>query len=573
MKTLKLLIATMLALAATVAASASPAIFKNGKSRYVIAVAAEASVSELTAAKELQHYIEEAGGVTLPIVNTCPSGHYISVGYNNLAQAAFGDPAPEADDETVFCRTKDGNLYLYGGSVRGTIYAVYTFLERNLGIRWYTPEFTKVPATERLDLPEEDFVQSPAVRFRFVQYHNAMRDEAWMAHNKNNTTQETARNPYGGISGYWGIHTSDYFIPAGEYFNTHPEYFCMRDGKRTPGQLCLSNPEVLRICIEKMKKVMAANPDYWVYDMSQNDNPFFCECPECHALEERYGGHSGIFVWFVNQVADAVRDQFPDKYIGTFAYWYTRQAPKHIVPRDNVLIRLCNIECDFSHPIATHESNRSFMNDLEEWSRIAKNLYIWDYVVNFHQYLAPFPNFGVLADNIKTFRDHNALGIQEEAQYQTDGGEFAEMKSWVLARLLWDPHQDTDALVREFISDFYGAAAPQVQEYFELCRSLVKDDTFMPCGFNAQHPIYTDDFIDKAWTILEKGKPLVEGDRELARRYDRVRLQILYLKEMRNPEESKTNGVKDEFLRIIADNPGIRINEGQATEDFLKRLP
>ena len=103
MKTLKLLIATMLALAATVAASASPAIFKNGKSRYVIAVAAEASVSELTAAKELQHYIEEAGGVTLPIVNTCPSGHYISVGYNNLAQAAFGDPAPEADDETVFC--------------------------------------------------------------------------------------------------------------------------------------------------------------------------------------------------------------------------------------------------------------------------------------------------------------------------------------------------------------------------------------------------------------------------------------------------------------------------------------
>ena len=143
----------------------------------------------------------------------------------------------------------------------------------------------------------------------------------------------------------------------------------------------------------------------------------------------------------------------------------------------------------------------------------------------------------------------------------------------MLARLLWDPHQDTDALVREFISDFYGAAAPQVQEYFELCRSLVKDDTFMPCGFNAQHPIYTDDFIDKAWTILEKGKPLVEGDRELARRYDRVRLQILYLKEMRNPEESKTNGVKDEFLRIIADNPGIRINEGQATEDFLKRLP
>jgi hypothetical protein len=275
----------------------------------------------------------------------------------------------------------------------------------------------------------------------------------------------------------------------------------------------------------------------------------------------------------VNQIADAVRERWPDKYIGTFAYWYTRHAPKGIVPRDNVLIRLCNIECDFAHPIAGTEHNRAFMDDLKEWAQLARNLYIWDYVVNFHQYLAPYPNFGVLADNIKTFRDHHAIGIQEEAQYQTDGGEFSEMKAWVLTRLLWDPEQDTDALVHEFITDFYGPAAPQVQAYFDLCRTLIKDDTFMPTGHNAFHPMFNETFIDKAWAILEEGKAKVADDEELARRYDRVRLQILYLKEMRHPEEAKTNGVKEEFLRIIADNPGIRICEGQETAAFLNNLP
>ena len=574
MKKLKPLFLTLL-LPVSVAASASETLFKKGKSSYVIAIGAAASTSEQTAAKELQQYIQEAGGVTLPIVNYCPKGNYISVGFNNLTQETFGEAVPTADDETLSIKTKDGNLYLYGGSNRGTMYAVYSFLEKYLGVRWYTPEFTMVPKTSRLDLPEVDFTQSPSIRFRFVQYHNAMRDEAWMAHNKMNTTQEAKKNEHGGISGYWGIHTCDYFIPSSEYYEDHPEYFCLRDGKRVGGysQPCLSNPEVLRICIEKMKKVIAENPDYFVYDMSQNDNQLFCECDHCKELEERYGGHSGLFVWFVNQVADAIRTEWPDKYIGTFAYLYTRQAPTGIVPRDNVLIRLCNSDCDFSHPIETAAYNRTFKHDLQSWSKIAPCLYIWDYVVNFHQYLAPYPNFGVLADNIKTFRDNHAIGIQEEANYQKDGGEFSEMRAWVLARLLWDPEQDTDALVHEFITDFYGAAAPQVQSYFDLCRGQIRDNIVMPIYFNHEYPLYDETFIDKAWNLLEEGKKLVAGDEELSRRFDRVRLQIIYLKQMRHPEESKQNGIRDELLRILGENKGILVNEWTSSEDFIKTLP
>jgi hypothetical protein len=289
-------------------------------------------------------------------------------------------------------------------------------------------------------------------------------------------------------------------------------------------------------------------------------------------MEDHYGVHSGLFLWFVNRVADAIRADWPDKYIGTFAYQYTRQAPRNIVPRDNVLIRLCSIECDFSHPIAETAFNRPFLKDLQDWSKIAPTLFIWDYVVNFNQYLAPYPNFGVLAANIKTFRDHHAIGIQEEAQYQSDGAEFSEMKAWVLARLLWDPEQDTDALVKEFITDYYGPAAPQVQAYFDLCRSRIQDDTVMGFALDQNHPLYDDAFVEASWKLLEAGRAAVSGDAELTARIDRVRAQILFLKEMRNPEASKADGTKDELLRIIREG-NIRVREWQSNEQFINSLP
>ena len=572
MKTRLISLVTLL-LGASLALHASNDLFRNGKSGYVIAVGQAASASEQTAARELQQYIEAVGGVRLPIVNYCPSGKFISVGYNNLTQEALGGSVPQATDESFVCRSKDGNLYIYGGRDRGTMYGVYAFLEKYLGIRWYTPEYTKIPKMDRCPLEEVDFRQSPAIKYRFVQYRNAFRDAAWMAHNRNNATSTALSNEYGGISGYWGCHTSAQFIPPAKYFETHPEYFSLRDGKRVAdSQLCLTNPDVLRLCIEAMKNTIAQHPDYWVYDMSQNDNFLWCECPRCKAMEDHYGGHSGLFLWFVNRVADAIRADWPDKYIGTFAYQYTRQAPRNIVPRDNVLIRLCSIECDFSHPIAETAFNRPFLKDLQDWSKIAPTLFIWDYVVNFNQYLAPYPNFGVLAANIKTFRDHHAIGIQEEAQYQSDGAEFSEMKAWVLARLLWDPEQDTDALVKEFITDYYGPAAPQVQAYFDLCRSRIQDDTVMGFAFDQNHPLYDDAFVEASWKLLEAGRAAVSGDAELTARIDRVRAQILFLKEMRNPEASKADGTKDELLRIIREG-NIRVREWQSNEQFINSLP
>lgn len=549
-------------------------LFKNGKSDYSIVLCKNASVSEQTAAKELQYYIEQVSGAVLPIINRDQledGQRHIFIGYNKLYGEECGVERPDDNDEGYTYRTVGKNIWIYGGKQRGTMYGVYSFLENAFGIRWYTKDYTHIPKLDKHYFDTIYCSEEPFIQYRFDQYFNVEPHKDWLAHNKCNSVWAAQDNEYGGLVAYWNAHTFEQFIPSGEYFQKHHEYFSLRNGKRTPyTQLCLSNPEVLQICIDKMKKAIADNPLYWVYSMSQSDNQFPCECEKCRAIEEQYGGHSGLMVWFVNQVADAIKPLYPDKYIGTFAYQYTRKAPTGIAPRDNVVIRLCSIECCFAHPLEECEHNRPFISDIEDWSKIAPHLFIWDYVVNYRQYLAPFPNFGVLAENIKTFKKYNAIGIQEEAQYESLGGEFSEMKSWVLSKLLWNPNLDTNALVAEFIRDYYGDAAPYIQQYFDLCQSLVKDDTVMGIYIDEKNPLYTDEFVAEANNLLQQAKQAVaEADEDMRLRVDMVGLQIDYLRLMRTPQETIADGTYSRFCDFIRKH-GILVNEWQSIEETIK---
>lgn len=551
-----------------------PTLFNNGKSDYSIVLCKNASISEQTAAKELQSYLEQVGGVVLPIINRdqLEEGQkHIFIGYNKHYGEECGVERPDKNDEGFTYRNVDDNIWIYGGSQRGTMYGVYSFLENELGIRWYTKDYTHLKPLKKWQFKDLYCSETPFIQYRFDQYYNVEPHKDWLAHNKCNSVWAAQDNEYGGLVAYWNAHTFEQFIPSGEYFQKHPEYFSLRDGKRTPyTQLCLSNPEVLQICIEKMKQAIAANPLYWVYSMSQSDNQFPCECEKCRAIEEQYGGHSGLMVWFVNQVADAIKPLYPDKYIGTFAYQYTRKAPTGITPRDNVVIRLCSIECCFAHPLEECEHNRPFISDIEDWSKIAPHLFIWDYVVNYRQYVAPFPNFGVLAENIKTFKKYNAIGIQEEAQYESLGGEFSEMKSWVLSKLLWNPNLDTKALVAQFINDYYGPAATFIQQYFDLCHSLIKDDTVMGIYIDENNPLYTNEFVTEANNLLTQAKEAVaECDDDMRLRVDMVGLQIDYLRMMRTPQEAIADGTRDRVFDFVRKHK-IYLNEWQSIEDSIK---
>ena len=552
-------------------ANAADWLFRNGKSSYQIVVSVDASSSEQIAARELQQYIQQVSGVELPITSDLKtSGHRIYVGYNEKVASLSGAQEPEKDDEGFTYRTVGHDLLIWVGSKRGTMYGVFTFLERELGIHWLTPKCTVVPKGVEWKLPRLDRTERPFIGYRYSNYFVANGAPEWSAHTYENTKWSPVTNEYGNIEAYYGAHTMEWLVPVKEFYASHPEYFCLRDGKRYDGygQLCLSNPDVLEICKTRMKQRMREEPGYRIYSLSQNDNFRFCECEKCAAIERQYGGHSGLIVWFVNQVADAVKDEFPDKYIGTFAYQYSRQPPTGIKPRENVVIRLCSIECCFAHPLdAGCPQNEAFMRDLRGWADIAPHLFIWDDIVDYAQYMAPWPNFQVLGPNIRIFGENKAIGVFEEAQYQSAGAEFDEMKAWTVNHLLWNPDQNVDSLVSIFIDGFYGKAAPHIMDYYRLCQSLVKPNVHYGIYITENHDIYSDNFTKKAFAILEEALQAAENE-EIRERVDRVRMQPLYLQCMRHKGKSKKDDTWADLLRLMKKYNAMH-REGYPQEKFI----
>lgn len=549
-------------------------LFTDKHSDYSIVIAEKASPSEQYAAKELQKYLKESGSVELPITkNLFSKGKHIYVGYNRAVARLTSAKAPAAKDESFVYRNVGSNLIIYGGSQRGTMYGVFTFLEKELGCRWYTPSVTVVPKRDSWGFTKLNHAESPGIQIRNDFYYEAF-DPAWAAHNRCNGrlfTSPHGMEQFGGTESYWGAHTLGQFIPASEFFDAHPEYFSLIDGKRDKdAQICLSNPEVLKIVIERLKKTIRENPGYRVYDVSQNDRYKPCQCDECRALAKKYGGESGVMIWFVNQVAAAIEKEFPDVYVGTFAYQYTRKPPVNIVPRKNVVVRLCSIEGCFLHSLESCPENATFIEDMQGWAKIAPHLYIWDYVVTFSQYVGPFPNFDVLQPNIQSFKKNHAIGIMEQGQYQSRGGELSELRAYLIAKLLWDPNCNVNSVVNDFIYGYYGKSAKFIRQYYTLLMALVKPYVHMSIYPTYDNPIFSDVYISKASEIF--GKALRAADNsEIRHRVELVTLPILYLKCMRNPVKSMSNGTYQEFLRI-AERDSVRVSEGMDLAAFRQKM-
>ena len=145
------------------------------------------------------------------------------------------------------------------------------------------------------------------------------------------------------------VHTFNAILPPNEYFPKHPEWFSEIGGKRVGStnavQWCLTNPELLAFCIQRVKAILRTAPPDSIVSVSQNDCDCHCQCAKCLAIEKEEGSPSGPLLRFVNAVADAVKDEYPHAAIDTLAYQYTHKPPRLTKPRPNVIIRLCSIEC------------------------------------------------------------------------------------------------------------------------------------------------------------------------------------------------------------------------------------
>jgi hypothetical protein len=529
-------------------------LFADGKSNYRIALGTGASDSEQWAAKELQHWIKEISGAELPVqtLDQPYQGPQIVIGYNSIIKDKTGATAPADLDESFRYCNSGADILIYGGKMRGSMYGVMSFLENELGCRYYSPSVSVIPKRKELTFNWLDHSEKPGIRVRNDFYFEAF-DPTWAARNRMNGTlgfNESKPQP-GGTENYWAVHTFYPLMPPSEFYDKHPEYYSLIEGKRIHerAQLCLTNPDVLKIISERIKKRMVESPEYLIYDVSQNDwhNP--CQCDKCQEIVKREGTESGLMIWFVNQVAESVEKEFPDKFIGTLAYQYTRTPPNSIRPRNNVVVRLCSIECCFAHDFKSCPENKSFMEDLKKWSALAPHMYIWDYVVNFSHYVMPYPNFRVLQPNIQTLKENNSIGIMEQAAYQSRGGEFSELKAYLISRLLWNPDCDVEKVINDFMYGYYGRAGKFVREYFDLAQGRINPQTHIHLGLTPDDKIFSDNFVKEAIGIFAEAAKVADNE-EVLHRVELALLPILYLKCKRSPVLAKYDGTYERFCTI-----------------------
>lgn len=504
-------------------------IVADGSSDYVIVRPLASSPSQVYAAEELQRFVRAMTGVELLIATDdgpLPPKAILLGATRHTAGVLGGAPDASAlGDDGFHLRTAGEYLCIIAGPVRGALYGVYELLERYWGCRWYASFHSVIPLHTSLSLPDIDDAQAPAFAMR-EPYWWEMRDGDYAARSRANGTGMQLEERHGGKIRFGGglfVHTFYRLVPPDEFFADHPEYYSLIDGERQIGysQLCLTNPDVLRIVTERVLAAIRSDPTARLFSVSQNDWDGHCQCDACMEIEEREESPAGPLIHFVNQVAEAVEAEFPDVWIETLAYQYTRKPPKTIRPRHNVVPRLCTIECDFSLPLdeSSYPQNVRFVEDIRGWSAITDKLYVWDYTTNFHNYVGPHPNFPAIPGNIRFFRDNRVVGLFEQGANEGPHAEFGELRSWLIAKLLWNPDQPVEPLLDDFFAGYYGAAAGPIRQYFDELQTLALDPEITVRIFDALRGRWlTREFVERAEALWTEAERLAADDPDLLRR-------------------------------------------------------
>jgi hypothetical protein len=567
-------------------------IAENGLAKAVIVIASDAPQSEQHAAAELAGFLQQITGAKFEIASTPTEGQKRILVGPQAAKLACPDFSSDGlGTDGVVIRTVGNDLVLAGGHPRGTLYAVYTFLEDELGCRWWSSTVSTIPKKPTIKVENLDIRYVPLLEYRESFWFDAF-DGDWAVRNKSNGNSERLDEQRGGKHIYEGfVHTFYPLIPPEKYFKDHPEWFSEINGKRTyeHAQLCLTNEEMRKELVKNLKDRLRNNPAATIASVSQNDWHGNCQCANCAPIEKEEDSPAGLVLRFINAVAAEVEQEFPQVAISTLAYQYTRKPPKLTKPRQNVIVQLCSIECSFSKPLAD-ERNKTFRDDIVGWSKICNRLYIWDYTTNFRHYVMPHPNLRVLGPNVKFFADHNVKGIFEQGAYQSYGAEMAELRAWVLAKLLWNPNRDGQKLIDEFIDGYYGPAAPHIREYLKVTHDAVEaSGDWLGCFSEHKAKFLSFETLSKGWTHLKAAEADAQNDPNLLFRVQVAQLPVIYTfimrwDEMRQnaeasgaewPMPSSIQDTYNKFIEVAKKKNITHLNEGQqgyvALEEALKR--
>jgi len=526
-----------------------------------IQITSKATEVERYAAQELAAYIEKSTGRKLPVVSgeALPEKPAFLIGPVLTAKTEGGLPSG-MDDNTAIVEKRGKYIVLTGRlpEVRGNLYAVYDYLERQLGVRWFTPEAEIVPQHKEIPADFAPMRTQPAfpmgraiIRGWLSARFAPEQRSAFCARMRQTGAWLLFRLGEDGKYGF-GIHNRPlghsipFIIPHKKYFGQHPEWFAlMPDGKRctwsgTRGvkvaHLCLSNKELQK---EFTKEAVKYWEDNWkaswhkagirnVYlSLSGADNLSYCRCGNCKAEYTKYG-HSGQYIRFITPALSELKKRYPEIRFGISAYQHTLEPPRGVDVPENVVVGIAGLHNDNSKPV-DHPFNKRSFDALKAWSKLCKEIRYTHYSANYHNFLFPVDNLFILADDYRLLRKMGVISIYDLSSTGGVGIDFEEMRFYVTAKLQADPSRDTLALIREFTDGYYGAAAPFVREYIDFMHkrsvaSKMRVTSFYKC------PAFFDlGYLERAEKLFADAREAAKNDPVILKRLRKDYLHLVYM--------------------------------------------
>lgn len=454
---------------ASVSHKATSYIAKSGKAGCVLILPDDATPGETYAAKELKDHIKQITRVELNVVPerlySSKTGRFVSIGRTKISKKYVTDEQLKALGDDGYCVfNKRGSAFFVGGRKRGSMYAVYQYLE-SLGVRWYAPDYTVLPKITDIKMPSEPFDYKPSFWYRDQWWNNNATSE-WLARmrvNGNNGQDHELPDSMGGsVVTVHGCHSYAILVPPNENFSKHPNWYALKEGgSRSQSELCLTNPELRDFVVNRVLTDLRARSgkvdNYWV---SQNDGGGSgCFCERCTEQRLAHGGKdrwSANTIGFTGYVADKVGAEFPEVHIKTLAYNYTQPAPEKMSAPDNVLVEICG---NFG------EGDSTQAKLVSAWSKVAKRISVYTYGGSNYGYWWPYPNMSEMA-----MQCPRALACGVKAFYMQGaalgkGSGMVELRAYLIARLSWDPSRDVNKEIRDFCDGYYGPGGKYIAEY------------------------------------------------------------------------------------------------------------
>lgn len=497
-------------------------VISEGKSSYQIIIGLEATEEVRKAAEEFRRMVEMFWKVRLPILTDQEAPKSSEIVFGPTNRGNFESELQNLNADGYFQTSQGKKFFLVGKSDRGLYNGLYDLLE-SCGVQRVIPSITMVPSSDRLVIDASTKSYQPPFTLRRLDYPEAgdpFFNDYYKLHSSPDFT-----NSYG----LWG-YTYEKLVAPSRYFSSHPEYFSEINGTRIAhGQLCLSNPQVTQTVIDNLAGFMKMNSGARYWSVSPNPNPWKCQCDDCIKMEQEEGSYAGLVLRLANKVAEA----FPGRIILAVVEGISLMPP-NTKPADGVMVVVSNRSCNKGRAIITDEdpSNQQFRKALDGWIASAgSNLILWDHTIQHSHLVSPFPNLRTLAPNLRYYRDKGIKQVYAQG-YQTEGGEFSELRRYMLAKLLWNPDENTDTLIQHFCQNFYGAAAVPMLNYinllhtqFEASGETLTSDNHPSQGIRSY---LRPEYMDQYNYFYNQAEEIAQNDPQLRDRIKMARLAQAY---------------------------------------------